>query len=280
MKEKQLKEYLLEARRKGRAVPAFNYSDIWDLMAIAMASAKTGIPVMAASIPPVAETFGVELCRKMVDFMGRKFSATVYSHLDHCKNLGLCRKAVDAGYDSVMFDGSALPLDENITLSSEVVEYAHGRNVIVEAEIGRIKGRGAEGGSDASKDFLAKVEDAIAIVEEAGIDILAPGIGTAHGFYTSKPEINFTRLGKIARSVEVPLALHGGTGIPNEDIRKAVKCGISKVNVGTIIHSTYLKSLKAELLSSGENPYTIDVMKNVLPKIVEVIVDRINVITA
>ena len=278
MKQEQLGEHLLEARRKGRAVPAFNYSDTWDLMAIAMASEKSGIPVMAASIPRVAETFGVELCRAMVSSLGRKFNAQIYSHLDHCTDAGLCKRAVDAGYNSVMFDGSALPLAENIRLTSEVVAYAHAKGVIVEAEVGRIKGGGVEGDLNV-KAFLAELDDAIAMVAQTKIDVLAPGIGTAHGFYTEKPRIYFDRLQEIADSTGLPLALHGGTGIPDADIRRAISLGIAKVNVGTLIHCTYMNKLHAELAKAGGNPYTLDVMKRVQPEIIKVLLDRIRAIS-
>ena len=114
------------------------------------------------------------------------------------------------------------------------------------------------------------------ILTDAG---LAVGIGTAHGFYTEKPQIHFDRLEELAAAVDVPLVLHGGTGIPDADIRKAIRLGITKVNVGTVIHTTYLRELREELIRAGDFPFTVDVMRHVLPKIEEVLDERLRVIT-
>ena len=114
------------------------------------------------------------------------------------------------------------------------------------------------------------------ILTDAG---LAVGIGTAHGFYTEKPQIHFDRLEELAAAINVPLVLHGGTGIPDADIRKAIRLGITKVNVGTVIHTTYLRELREELIRAGDFPFTVDVMRNVLPKIEEVLDERLQVIT-
>jgi ketose-bisphosphate aldolase len=203
--------------------------------------------------------------------------ASLYNHLDHSTTVELCVKAIDAGYPSVMIDGSAQDLETNIRMVKEVVSYASRRGVVVEAEIGKIKGRGVEGGSK-DVDFLARVEDAVELVRKTKVDTLAVGIGTAHGFYTSKPELNFVRLGEIASAIPNPLVLHGGTGIPDADIRRAISLGIAKVNVGTMIHCAYMNSLAASLRKAGENPYTIDIMKEVLPKVKEVLEDRIRAI--
>ena len=114
---------------------------------------------------------------------------------------------------------------------------------------------------------------------KTNVDSLAVGIGTAHGYYTREPRIHFDRLAELANAVDVPLVLHGGTGIPDEDIRRAIRLGITKVNVGTVIHTTYLRQLREELVRAGDFPFTIDVMRNVLPRIEEVLDDRLRVIT-
>jgi fructose/tagatose bisphosphate aldolase len=128
--------------------------------------------------------------------------------------------------------------------------------------VGRIKGVGAEG-VFMGEDFLARVEEVERFVGETGVDSLAVGIGTAHGFYQGKPEIHFDRLREIDAAVSTPLVLHGGTGIPEEDIRSAIREGINKVNVGTIIHCTYMNAVRSELQRRGENSYTLDVMQPV-----------------
>jgi fructose/tagatose bisphosphate aldolase len=151
--------------------------------------------------------------------------------------------------------------------------------VFVEGEVGRIKGMGIEG-RFTGNDFLARVDDCVRFVAESHADSLAVGIGTAHGFYEGKPELHFDRLEEINAAVKVPLVLHGGTGIPQDDVRRAIRGGINKVNVGTIIHCTYMNAVRAELNARGENPYTLDVMKPVRAAVKNVVGQWIRVCMA
>ncbi len=267
-----LREMLKKADRGGYAVPSFNYSDIWDFLAIAEAAAEEEAPVMIASHQMVVEEIGVGLTGAWAYAAMEKATTPLIHHLDHSSSVALCKAAIEARYPSVMIDASAESLEENITQTKDVVRYAQNSPLKphVEAEIGRIKGRGYEGGYG-GQDFLVQVADAKALVEATGIDSLAIGIGTAHGFYEGKPEINFTRLSEVNKAIDTPLVLHGGTGIPAEDVKKAIGLGINKINVGTIIHCTYMNSLRKELEKAEENPYTLDIMRAVRPKIKEVV---------
>lgn len=270
-------QILTDSRKAKKGLPALNYSDMWDLMAIAVAAEKMGVNVIVSSNPLVTNMLTIELCQSMVEAINKTCSVALYNHLDHGNSVDLCIKAVDEGYPSVMIDGSSKSLEENIQITKEVVTYAHKRGVIVEGEIGRIMGTGVEGDFEGGV-YLAETEDAVEMAEKTGVDHLAVGIGTAHGFYTEEPRIHFDRLEEIAAAVPVPLVLHGGTGIPDDDIRKAIKSGITKVNVGTIIHTTYLSKLKEELNGSANHPYTLDIMEKVLPEVVDIVCDRIRVI--
>jgi ketose-bisphosphate aldolase len=252
-------ELLLRADAEGFAVPAFNYSDIWDFLAIVEAAEELRAPIFISSNQRVVTDIGIELCAAIGTAAIRRASIPLIHHLDHSNQPEICRVAVDNGYPSVMIDASSRPLERNIAIVAPVVEYAHARGVLVEGEVGRIKGAGVEG-IYSGEDFLAQVDEAVRFVRETGVDTLAVGIGTAHGLYQGKPEIHFDRLEEINRAVSVPLVLHGGTGIPEEDIRRAIRGGINKVNVGTIIHCTYMNAVRAELQRRGENAYTLDVM--------------------
>jgi ketose-bisphosphate aldolase len=272
------KQILTDARRARLGVAAFNFTDIWDLTAIVNAAERMNVPMMASSFSGVAEALGLDMCQAMVDTFRRRSSVPIIHHLDHSHSVEMCIDALDVGYPSVMIDGSKHPLQQSIRMTREVVEYAHRKGAIVEGEIGQIMGRGVEGDFEGDS-FLAKVDEAVELVSKTKVDSLAVGIGTAHGFYTEKPKIYFDRLEALAVAVDVPLVLHGGTGIPDEDIRKAIRLGITKVNVGTVIHTTYLRQLREELIRAGDFPFTVDVMRNVLPKIEEVLDDRLRVIT-
>jgi ketose-bisphosphate aldolase len=270
------KELLYEADRKGYAVPAFNYSDIWDLMAIVEAAEDEKAIVMVSGNPLVMEIFGVEMNAAMGKVVTERAKTPVLHHLDHSFKEEMCYKAIDCGIPSVMMDASKFPLDENIAITRRVVDYAHAKGVIVEAELGLIRGRGIEGDFTGGR-YLVDVDECKKMANEVKIDSLAIGIGNAHGFYKGKPELDFDRLEEVNRAVDIPLVLHGGTGIPEEDIRRAIKGGINKVNVGTIIHCTYMNSLREELNRAGENPYTLDVMKSVKEKIKEIVKQWIRV---
>ena len=271
-----LKELLKEADEGGYAVPAFNYSDIWDFLAIVEAAEEESSPVIISSNPLVVEAIGLDYLATMGKTAMQIAKIPLIHHLDHSSSFELCARCIEKGYPSVMIDGSTLGLKENIALTRKVVQFAHPKGVYVEGEIGRIMGKGIEG-EYRGEDFLVNVEQAIQFVKETEVDSLAVGIGTAHGFYATKPKLNFQRLSEVNEAIQIPLVLHGGTGLPDEDIKRAISLGINKVNIGTIIHCTYMNSLKEELNARDKNPYTLEVMRPVKKKIKEVVKERIKV---
>ena len=276
-----LREYLEKADKTGFAVPAFNYSDIWDLLAIAEAAQEEDAPVMLASNPLVVRDIGVELCGAIGLAVMSKSTTPLIHHLDHSSGVELCCAAIDNDYPSVMIDASKLDLRGNIEKTSMVTKYAAPKRVHVEAEIGKIKGNGIEGKyAGTGLDYLVDPDEAAELVRATGVDSLAVGIGTAHGFYEGSPEIHFDRLAEVNEAVGVPLVLHGGTGIPAGDIRRAIKSGINKVNVGTVIHCTYMNTMRKTLIDAGENPYTLDVVKPAIAAVKAVVKEWIHVCMA
>lgn len=238
-----VKEILSAADEGGFAIPAFNYSDIWDFLAIVEAAEELNAPIFVASTLQVVDDFGIELIGAFVNAKAKMVDFPVIHHLDHSNDPSICKDAIKNNYPSVMMDASAKPLDDNIMIVKNIVDFAHPRGVFVEGEVGRIKGNGQEGIYD-GKDFLARVEDIERFVSETGVDSLAPAIGTAHGFYQGTPEIHFNLLKEINSTVKIPLVLHGGTGISESDIKYAIKNGINKVNVGTAIACGYMEAVK------------------------------------
>lgn len=263
-----LRKMLKEADEGGYAVPMFNYTDLWDQLAVLEAAKELRAPVMFASIPKTVNMLGVELLGAVGKMRMKQSAEPIIHHLDHSNSVELCKKAIDCGYPSVMIDASKESLEQNIAMTREVVEYAAAHKVCVEAEIGKIKGRDYEASFEGG-DFLVQVEDAVKLVKETGVDTLAVGIGTAHGFYQGKPEINFKRLAEVNEALDIPLVLHGGTGIPEEDVRKAIKNGINKVNVGTQIRYTYMDNVARVVRERGAVIHTIDIMQEVIPYIKE-----------
>lgn len=249
----RLRRIYAHAEVAGYAVPAFNYNDLLELVAIVEAGRAEQAPVLVAASASAYRVFGIDVMGALGrSAMGRH--AGVFCHLDHARQAEEGITAVDAGFASVMIDGSALPLEENIALTRRVVAYAHPRGVFVEGELGRIGGQEDE--AAAIQGALVRVEDVARFVEATDVDSLAIAIGNAHGFYKAEPELDFERLVEVKRTVPVPLVLHGGTGLPEGDLQCAIRLGMRKVNIGTLLHQTYLQALRAGL---ERDPTTTDV---------------------
>ena len=162
----------------------------------------------------------------------------VVLHLDHGSSIESCKKAIDAGFTSVMIDASKYELSKNIEIVKEVVNYAKRFNVSVEAEVGHI---GGDEDGIANEIYFAKTEECSRLVKETHIDTLAPALGSVHGLYKGKPNLNYTRMKEISEKLNIPLVLHGGTGIPDEDILKAIENGINKININTELQLAWNK---------------------------------------
>jgi len=177
----KLKELLRKAQQEGYAIPQFNYSDVWDFKAIVEAAEEEQSPVIVAAIPKVKDGIGRNLCAAMGSIGMAEAKIPIIHHLDHSTKIDYCFWAIDAGYPSVMIDASMRQLDENIKTVKQVVDYAHKKGVHVEAEIGKIPA-GSDEGKEGVGDELVDPEEAAKLVRSSGVDSLAIGIGTAHGF--------------------------------------------------------------------------------------------------
>ncbi len=183
-----------------------------------------------------------------------RITIPVILHYDHGDSLENCQKAIDAGFTSVMIDASQYEIDKNIAITKSVVDYAQPK-VIVEAEVGHI---GGEEDDVIADIYYAKVDDAIRLTKEANIDLLAPALGNVHGLYKGEPKLNFTRMKEINDKIEIPLVLHGGTGIYDKKIKKAINLGISKININTELQIAWSKAVRVFL---EKNPKVYDPRK-------------------
>lgn len=226
------KEMLDKAYANGYAIGHFNTNNLEWTKAILKASEEKQTAVIVAASEGAIKYMGgfrvvADLVKAMHDEMG--ITVPVAIHLDHGSYEG-AKKAIEAGFTSVMFDGSHFPLDENLEKTKEIVELAHSKGISVEAEVGGI---GGEEDGVTSAGELADVEECKKIAG-LGIDFLAAGIGNIHGVYPADWQgLNFDRLKEISDAVNMPIVLHGGTGIPDDQIKKAISLGVSKINVNT-----------------------------------------------
>lgn len=240
---KNLRELFKENEGKG-AIGAFNLHCFEMLPAMIEAAEENNVPIIIQTSLGTAEYIGFETLIAAVKSLAERSSIDVCLHMDHCKDIDAIKRAIDCGYSSVMYDGSSLPLEENIKNTREVVEYAKERNVSVEGEVGSIGG--AEEGVVVSQNDAAytKVEDALKFVEATGIDALAVAIGTTHGQYKSKAKLNFELMNELRNSLNnVGLVLHGGTGVSDEDMKRCARDGMKKINVGTELNKSYIEEV-------------------------------------
>ncbi len=245
-----LNKVLKSAARFNYTVGAFNMHNLEMLPAMILAAKKQGAPIIIQTSVGTAEYIGheviVSVCRSLADSQ----SVDVVLHLDHCTKFSEIKKAIDLGYLSVMFDGSSLSFQENILRTKEVVAYASARGVSVEAELGTISG--SEDGISAEKAYTDP-EKAKIFVEETKIDALAVSVGTCHGSYKAKTELNFELIKKLHETVDIPLVIHGGTGVKEEDIKFCVDHGIRKFNVGTELLVGWTKKATEMFNNTKEN---------------------------
>lgn len=189
----------------------------------------------------------VNLVKDLMEYLN--ITIPVVIHLDHGSSFQVCKEAIDAGFTSVMIDASMYDLDENIRITKEVVDYAKERNVSVEAEVGHV------GGSEDSVNhgiLYAEVDDCVRFTNETGIDFLAPALGSVHGPYHGDPVLAFDRMEEIKEKCNIPLVLHGGSGIYDDQIRRAISCGICKLNINTELQQVWALAVRDKLKNDEE----------------------------
>lgn len=240
---------LRDAKEKRYAVPAFNFYNLDILFAALEAAEEENAPVILEIYHVYYPFLHKKVIADAVLEALRSASVHCYLHLDHATDPAVILDAMDAGFQSVMIDASLKSLEENIAMTKSVVAEAKRRGVFTEAEIGHVPP--AAEISDPCRLRLAEADECRRLVQETQVDSLAAAVGTAHGVYRMAPKINFQRIRDIAGVVNVPLVLHGGSGTPDEAIRTAVSCGITKVNVGTELKHAWSKAMRAGL-DAGE----------------------------
>ena len=260
---RSLKHYFNKAQREGWAIGQFNFSDFSQMKAIVQACKNLKSPVLLGTSEGESKFFGLEEAAALRNVLRKKTGLPIFLNLDHGKSFEYVKQVINAGYDMVHFDGSKLPFQENIKISRQVKNYAKWRNVLVEGEVGMI-------GTDSSKVYqekfeiieknLTKSEEAKEYVKKTGVDLLAVSIGNFHGIEISgvDPNLKLDILNKIKRGIdETLLVLHGGSGIPEEDIREAIGLGIVKININTELRLAFSGNLRRVLNSDPDEivPY-------------------------
>ena len=248
------KQMLEKAKQEGYAIPHFNINNLeWTRFILETCEEEKSPVILGVSEGAKKYMVGFATVTEMVKAMVKELHITVpvALHLDHGSSVESCKEAIDAGFTSVMIDASKYSVEENIQLTREVVTYAHERNVTVEAEIGHV---GGEEDGVADELAYAKVEDAVLLAKETGIDSLAPALGSVHGIYKGEPKLDFDRMMQVKELTNLPLVLHGGSGIPDQLIKKSITCGICKLNINTDLQIVWAKDVR-EFLNENHTVY-------------------------
>lgn len=243
------KELLIKAKKGGYALGAFNTSSIEITKAIVEAAENLSSPVIIETSEGEMGFLMPGVAVAEVKVLAKKAKIPIVLHLDHGRSFASIKKAIDAGYTSVHVDGSSLPFSENVKLTKRVVKYAHERGITVEGEIGHIEGSSShhkDKNIKISKDNLTDPKEAGEFIKKTKVDILAISIGNIHGIYAEKPQLDFERIAKIKKRVPKPFSLHGGSGIPKNQIKKAISLGIAKVNVNTELRMAFTEGILHE----------------------------------
>lgn len=226
--------FLKKAQNKKLAIGAFNIYNMETIQAVLDGAAEEKAPVIIQITPSTLRYAGISYIAAMMKAVAQEYDIPIVLHLDHCSTYEILVKCIKHGFTSVMVDGSELPYDENVAFAKEVVKFAHAAGVAVEAELGHV---GRDGNNllkgDKREDTMTDPNMAKKFTNDTEIDTLAVAIGTTHGIYKGEPELDFKRLALIRKTVDVPLVIHGASGLDDVSIAGLIKGGASKINIAT-----------------------------------------------
>ncbi|WP_339030682.1 class II fructose-bisphosphate aldolase [Spiroplasma endosymbiont of Cantharis nigra] len=251
-----LKTELLKAQKLGYALPAFNFDNLEMMKAIIEAAEEENSPVILMVTESAAKYMGLDYVFALALTACNKAKVPIVLHWDHGFDITLIKKAIDAGFSSVMLDSSLKPFDENVKETLDVVNYARTKGVEVESEIGHVGGK--EDDRNSKSNGYSDINQAIEFNNLTKVDALAIAIGTSHGLFKGEIKLQFDLLKEIASKIKTPLVLHGSSQVPLKDLQKAIKLGITKINIGTDLKIACADGLKQYFT---ENPNDFDARK-------------------
>ncbi|MDG0809387.1 MULTISPECIES: class II fructose-1,6-bisphosphate aldolase [Cohnella] len=257
-----MNEFLPKAKANKFAVGQFNMNNLEFAQAITEAAMEEKSPFIFGVSEGALKYMGIEYTVAIAEAAAKKSGLPIALHLDHGSTFDIAMKCIRAGFSSVMFDGSHHPYEENIKLTKEIVKAAHAMGVSVEGELGTIGGVEDDLSVDEADASLAKPEEAIRFYEETGVDALAIAVGTAHGMYKGEVKIHYDIIEAVVAKIPVPIVLHGGSGVPDDMIRKAIQAGAGKINVNTENQVACTAAIREVL---GKDANVIDPRKYLTP---------------
>ena len=250
------KKLIMNAWKNKYAIGAFSVHNAESIQAILGAAEDEKSPVMLMIGQKYIQYMGIEELRGMIDIFMKDITVPVCIHLDHSRKYEQVVKAIQLKFQSVMFDGSGLPFEENIAITKKLVEVANALDIGAEGEIGKIGGTEDDISVEDEDAMITTCDEAVSFAQKTGVDYLAVSIGTAHGVYKKTPKLAFQRLSDISKAVNRPIVLHGGSGVPDDQVKKAITLGVAKVNVDTELRQAFTKGM-LEVLTKNPEEYQL-----------------------
>ncbi len=282
---KTLKEYILEAREKGIAVGHFNVSNLDAVHGIVSAAEELGVPVILGVTEGEESYIGTEVIASIVATLKQTAKVPVFLNADHHYSFEAVKKALDAGFDMAIIDMVKLPLEENIAITKQCVDYARelsqktGRDILIEAELGFIgqSSKILDSIPDGvGEETMTTADDAKHFVEQTGIDLLAPSVGNIHGMVKSgEPALHPERVREIAEASGIPLVLHGASGNTDEDVRACIEAGVAIVHINTEIRVAYKEALEKSLEENPEEVAPYKILKPTVEAVEEKVTEKL-----
>ena len=267
-----LREALQNAEEHGRAIGHFNASDLSMIKAIAKVGKSFDVPIIVGVSEGEREFWGIKTIVALINSLREEYETDIFLNADHTHSIEKIKEATEAGFDAVLFDAGRLSLQENIAQTRHVVEYVHqynyknGADVLVEGELGYIGGSSVileeiPKGADINESELTSIDEARQFVSETGVDMLAPAVGNIHGMFanTKNPAIYIERVSEIASNTGIPIVLHGGSGISDDQLISAIHAGVRIIHISTQLRFAWRRGLDLALLSHPKEiiPYKI-----------------------
>ncbi len=275
--ENKLKTVFAHARENNYAIGQFNFSTLDQLQAIIMAAKDTNVAVICGTSPGEASFFGIEEAVSLVKIARERDNVSVFLNLDHGKDLQEIKRAIDAGYDMVHFDGSSLPIEDNTKNAIDIVSYAHSKGVLVEGEIAQIKGSSTISNDKIGDLVLTSVQKIAKFIEESGVDCIALDVGNVHGIYKNEPIIYPERVNELLSIVSCFVVLHGGSGIPKDEIYKLINNGIVKININTELRVAWRDAVYETLINNKKQVTPYKILPLAKEAVYKKVIDKINI---
>ncbi|WP_243740021.1 class II fructose-bisphosphate aldolase [Aureibacillus halotolerans] len=256
------KSMLLHAYKHRYGVGAFSAQNAEMVKGIIEAAEEEQAPVMIQIGQKAITHLGLEPLKEMVVQYAQGATVPIAIHLDHSRSYTQTMRAIQLGFQSVMFDGSSRSFEENVRITRLVAEAGHALGIGVEGEIGKIGGVEDDIDVSESEATITTTEEALAFSEQTGIDYIAVSIGTAHGLYTKEPNLRIARLKEIVASIDKPVVLHGGSGVPDAQVKEAIASGVAKINVDTELRQAVSQAMQARWTKEPNNLVLADVLQD------------------